>query len=114
MDLLIDQQATIRELAEIAEVSKPCCAAWSPQGCSKRCRRCRPAYPPPIRAMPCRTCPTRRGRRRAPRRGGQGAAFQPFLLDGVTGSGKTETYSEAIAAAIEQGGRCWSCCPKSP
>ena len=26
--------------------------------------------------------------------------FAPFLLDGVTGSGKTETYAEAIAAAL--------------
>lgn len=32
-----------------------------------------------------------------------GAAFQPFLLDGVTGSGKTETYFEAVAEAIEGG-----------
>jgi len=29
--------------------------------------------------------------------------FQPFLLDGVTGSGKTECYFEAVAAAIESG-----------
>ncbi|MBN8809566.1 MAG: primosomal protein N' [Sphingomonas sp.] len=30
-------------------------------------------------------------------------AFRPTLLDGVTGSGKTEVYFEAIAAAIRQG-----------
>jgi primosomal protein N' (replication factor Y) len=31
--------------------------------------------------------------------------FQPFLLDGVTGSGKTEVYFETIATAVEAGGQ---------
>jgi primosomal protein N' (replication factor Y) len=31
--------------------------------------------------------------------------FQPFLLDGVTGSGKTEVYFAAIEAALQQGGQ---------
>jgi primosomal protein N' (replication factor Y) len=31
-------------------------------------------------------------------------AFQPFLLDGVTGAGKTEVYLEAVASAVADGG----------
>ncbi|MDQ0511477.1 primosomal protein N' [Ancylobacter amanitiformis] len=33
----------------------------------------------------------------------KGRAFRPFLIDGVTGSGKTETYFEAVAETLRQG-----------
>lgn len=35
----------------------------------------------------------------------QAASFQPFLLDGVTGAGKTEVYLEAVAEAIAGDGQ---------
>ncbi|MFA5121076.1 primosomal protein N' [Zavarzinia sp.] len=35
----------------------------------------------------------------------QAARYQAVLLDGVTGSGKTEVYMEAIAAALRSGGQ---------
>ncbi|MDP8994265.1 MAG: primosomal protein N', partial [Pseudomonadota bacterium] len=36
----------------------------------------------------------------------QAARFAPFLLDGVTGSGKTEVYFEAVAEAVRRGRQC--------
>ena len=40
-------------------------------------------------------------------------AFSATLLEGVTGSGKTEVYFEAVAEALRQGGRRWCCCRRS-
>ena len=42
------------------------------------------------------------------------STFSVHLLDGVTGSGKTEVYLRAIAAAIAGAGRRWSWCRKLP
>jgi primosomal protein N' (replication factor Y) len=41
----------------------------------------------------------------ASQRGSQGEVPQPILLHGVTGSGKTEVYLQALAAMIKQGKR---------
>lgn len=105
MDLLIDQQATIRELAEIAEVSEAVLRGMVTAGlleavtvdADRAYPRADPHHAQPELsdaqgAVAARLVAAVRAR-----------AFQPFLLDGVTGSGKTETYSEAIAAALEDG-----------
>ena len=44
----------------------------------------------------------------------EAGAFRVTVLDGVTGSGKTETYFAALAAALAADGRCWCCCRRSP
>lgn len=105
MDLLIDQQATIRELAEIAEVSDGVLRGMVNAGLLEPVTvdADRP-YPPadPRHAVPDLTPGQAEVAGRLVAAVGA-RRFATFLLDGVTGSGKTETYAEAIAAAMEQG-----------
>lgn len=107
LDLLTGQQATIRELAEIAGVSDAVLRGMVNAGLIEPVRvdsdRPYPA-PDPHHAVPTLSP----GQAEAANRiiaAVRARQFQPFLLDGVTGSGKTEVYAEAIAAALETGGQ---------
>lgn len=105
LDLLQDQQATIRELSEIAGVSDAVLRGMVNAGLLEPVvvdsDRPYPAADPHFAApdlseqqaeVAARFVASVRARE-----------FHPFLLDGVTGSGKTETYFEGVAAALEAG-----------
>lgn len=102
MDALHGEQASVRELAELASVSEGVLRGMVGAGILE-----------PVTVDLDRPYPKARPDHAAPHLSElQQAAsdqlvtaveqggFAPFLLDGVTGSGKTECYFEAIAAAI--------------
>jgi primosomal protein N' (replication factor Y) len=105
MDALVNEQATIRELAALASVSEGVLRGMVNAGILE-----------PVTVDLDRPYPRARADFAVPDLSPdqQAAAdefvaavearkFQPFLLDGVTGSGKTECYFEGIAAAISRG-----------
>src|SRR5690606_16388375 len=105
IEALEGEQATIRELAGIAGVSEGVLRGLVNQGVLEPVEvDCDRPYP---RAAADFAVPELSGEQAAAaerlvasvRRGG----FAPFLLDGVTGSGKTETYFEAIAESLRKG-----------
>ncbi len=105
MDALQGEQATIRELAELASVSDGVLRGMVSAGLLEPVvvdldRR----YP---RALPDFATPDLSGDQQAAAgtfvEAVKAAKFAPFLLDGVTGSGKTECYFEAIAEALRMG-----------
>ncbi|EGD58988.1 primosome assembly protein PriA [Novosphingobium nitrogenifigens DSM 19370] len=105
LERLEGQQATIRELAEIAGVSDSVLRGMVGAGLLEAVRvdSDRPyPEPDPHHAVPDLS-PAQAEIAARLVAVVEEHRFQPFLLDGVTGSGKTETYSEAIAAAIEAG-----------
>lgn len=102
LDALHGEQASIRELAELASVSDGVLRGMVTAGLLEAVTvdLDRP-YP---RARPdfCQPVLEAEQREAADIFVGavQSGGFHPFLLDGVTGSGKTECYFEALAAAL--------------
>ncbi len=107
MDALQGEQATIRELAAIAGVSQGVLRGMAGAGLLEPVTvdLDRP-YP---RARPDFAVPELSPHQQAAAdefvAAVNSGGFAPFLLDGVTGSGKTECYFEGIAAAIASGGQ---------
>ena len=105
MDALQGEQATIRELAELASVSDGVLRGMVNAGLLEPVTvdLDRP-YP---RARADFALPTLNSDQQAAAdafvEAVEAHKFAPFLLDGVTGSGKTECYFEAIATAIASG-----------
>lgn len=102
MDALHGEQASIRELAELASVSEGVLRGMVGAGIlepvtvdlDRPYPRARADFAEPVlEADQQAAAETFVAAVRA-------AAFAPFLLDGVTGSGKTECYFEAVAEAI--------------
>ncbi len=104
MDALHGEQASIRELAHIAGVSEGVLRGMAGAGILEPVTvdLDRP-YP---RARPDHAVPDLSSDQQAAAdtfvAAVQAEDFTPFLLDGVTGSGKTECYFEAVAQAIRQ------------
>jgi primosomal protein N' (replication factor Y) len=105
IDALEGEQATIRELAGIAGVSEGVLRGLCNQGVLEPVEvDCDRPYPRASAgfAQPALTADQRNAAERLVRSVRRGA-FAPYLLDGVTGSGKTEVYFEAIAESVRKG-----------
>ncbi len=100
-----DRQGLVRELAAIAEISDAVIRGLVKSGALEAVEvdiDAPFALPDPAHAPPALN-PEQEAAASTLRRAVDAHAFQPFLLDGVTGSGKTETYFEGVAQAIEAG-----------
>ncbi len=95
-----------RELAQTAGVSDAVVRAMADAGLLQRVALLprRPPAPDPSLAGPALS-PEQQAAARTLAEAVEAEQFQVDLLDGVTGSGKTEVYFEAIAAALRAGGQ---------
>jgi len=102
LDALQGEQATIRELAELASVSEGVLRGMVNAGLLEPVTVDidRPyRHADPDHSLPDLN-PDQQSAAGRFVEAVQAAVFSPFLLDGVTGSGKTEAYFEGIAAAL--------------
>ncbi|WP_324260574.1 primosomal protein N' [Altererythrobacter sp. H2] len=105
LDALQGEQATMRELAELTGVSEAVLRGLASMGVLEPVTvDCDRPYP---QADPAHTDVTLSAVQAEVAAelvdAVEAGAFAPFLLDGVTGSGKTEVYGEAVAAALRAG-----------
>ncbi|WP_336986937.1 primosomal protein N' [Altererythrobacter aquiaggeris] len=105
MDALQGEQATIRELAELSGVSEGVLRGLVGQNVLEQVE-VDIDRPYPLARADHDPPELEPGQQEVSARlveAVEAAEFAPFLLDGVTGSGKTETYFEALAAALRNG-----------
>lgn len=101
---LADEQATVRELAEAAGVSEGVIRGLIQQGCFQQVLvdTDRPYPPADPDFAPAVLSADQQAAADAVSETVVAQRFQTYLLDGVTGSGKTETYFETVATALRQ------------
>jgi primosomal protein N' (replication factor Y) len=104
LDRIEGRQGTIRELAAHAEVSDAVMRGLVNAGALERIEVDGDLpFPAPDPDFAPPTLNAEQSAAAASLTAAIGQGFDPVLLDGVTGSGKTEVYFEAIAAAIRAG-----------
>jgi primosomal protein N' (replication factor Y) (superfamily II helicase) len=106
LERLDGRQGTIRELADLAEVSDTVLRGLVTAGALEpvQVEADKPLLCPDPDLAPPKLNEEQRAAA-ASLSAAIGKGFDPVLLDGVTGSGKTEVYFEAIAECVRQGGQ---------